>query len=324
MTENLGDDRRAELVGRSSRWRARSRAWRRTAGRSPMRRWRAATSATQMERSIESVAQLARRADELARRVSADAEEGGAAVAALDPGHRPAARGDVAVVVGDEGDGQAHQRHQLDRRHHQPDRRAHQPAVAERLDRSGARRRRRPRLRGGGRGDSQPRRSLGQGHRRHRGDHQGPAGRGAGRGHAHPTEGLRVADDSNAIAEDRRGRAAQDPVGHHRDGRPRRRRSRARPTSSATAGKAVARAVAATAEQARLVADGHRASRPIGRDASCRAPAQMRKVAQEVTKAVTEQGRASRDIMKAAQSDRAAVASRSARRPRSRRQRPTS
>jgi methyl-accepting chemotaxis protein len=40
----------------------------------------AATAATQMERSIESVAGMARRADELSRRVAADAKEGGESV----------------------------------------------------------------------------------------------------------------------------------------------------------------------------------------------------------------------------------------------------
>jgi methyl-accepting chemotaxis protein len=113
-------------------------------------------------------------------------------------------------------------------------------------------------------------------------------------------EGLRVADDSNAIAETGASGLRKilsgitetvDLVGQI-----------ARATDEQRqAGKAVTHAVASTADQSKMVAES--TSQQSSAAASIvQGTAQMRKVAQEVTKAVTEQGRASRDIMKAAQS----------------------
>jgi methyl-accepting chemotaxis protein len=66
-----------------------------------------------------------------------------------------------------------------------------------------------------------------------------------------------------------------------------------------TAGQTVAAAIGATTEQARVIAAAT-AEQASGASQIVQATGQMRKIAQEVTKAVAEQGRASRDIMKAA------------------------
>ena len=80
MSENLAHDRRAERRvdrrdGALGAERGAERPADRRVGARPRPR-----PATQMERSIESVASLAGRADALTRRVSADAQEGGSAV----------------------------------------------------------------------------------------------------------------------------------------------------------------------------------------------------------------------------------------------------
>ena len=68
-----------------------------------------------------------------------------------------------------------------------------------------------------------------------------------------------------------------------------------------TTGRSTAVAVAATAEQARLV--GAATSEQVTAvSAIVQRTGQMRKISQEVTKAVSEQGRAARDILKASQS----------------------
>ena len=114
-------------------------------------------------------------------------------------------------------------------------------------------------------------------------------------------EGLRVADDSNAIAETGAAGLRKILSGVTRDrrsGRPD--RARDRRAAPGRQGRDARR------RPRRPIRPGWWPKRPANRaqprHRSCRAQAQMRKVAQEVTKAVTEQGRASRDIMKAAQS----------------------
>ena len=100
---------------------------------------------------------------------------------------------------------------------------------------------------------------------------------------------------------DRRRRTAQDP----RRASPRPStwsgRSRAPPTNSAQAGKAVSARGGGRPRSRPSWWPKRPASRAIAATPIVQGTAQMRKVAQEVTKAVTEQGRASRDIMKAAQ-----------------------
>jgi methyl-accepting chemotaxis protein len=68
-----------------------------------------------------------------------------------------------------------------------------------------------------------------------------------------------------------------------------------------TAGQSVVTAIAATTDQARVIA-ASTAEQATVANGIVQATAQMRKIAQEVTKAVAEQTRASRDIIKAAQS----------------------
>ena len=188
----------------------------------------------------------------------------------------------------------------IDRRHHQPDRRADQSAVAERLDRGGARRRRRPRLRGRRRGDPQPRRPLGEGDRR-----TSPASSRRCRKSSQDAVGARTT-------------ACASPTRATRLPRPARRAARRSWPASARSPAWSAQIARATDEQrhgGQTVVDApspRRPSRPgwsprrppsrrPPRRASSRRPAQMRKIAQEVTKAVAEQGRAARDILKAAQ-----------------------
>ena len=277
----------------------------RTAGGSPTWRDGAATSADAdgaLDRVGRDAGAAGRRGH--ARASRATREEGGADGAALDPGHRAAARGDGRsrpTVMREMGKRTSDIT--LDRRHHQPDRRAHQPAVAERLDRGGARRRRRPRLRGRRRGDPQPRRSLGQGDRRHRRRSSRRCRRWRRTRSTASNEGLRVADESNALAETGAAGLQQDPrpacpkrstlVGADRARHRRAAHGAARPSS--TRDRRDDRAGAGWSPR-------RPASRRPPRARSCRRPAQMRKIAQEVTKAVAEQGRASRDIIKAAQS----------------------
>ena len=113
-------------------------------------------------------------------------------------------------------------------------------------------------------------------------------------------DGLRVADESNTLAE--RGAAglrkilagvgeSTGVVGA----------DRARDRRAAVARRRRwSRAVSATAEQARLVAAGT-AEQAAAAGSIVQATAQMRRIAQEVSKAVGEQGSAARDIIKAAQ-----------------------
>ena len=230
----------------------------------------------QMERSIQSVARSRTQADEVTRRVARDAEEGGATVQRSIQGigrmrDSMAQSATVMREMGKRTDDITH-----DRRHHQPDRRAHQPAVAQRLDRSGARRRCRARLRGRRRGDPQPGRSIGEGDRRHRRDHQGAAGSGAGRGAGVERRPARRRREQRA-GRDRRGRAQEDPrrrlgeiagvVGadraRHRGAANRRRSRWSTPVSAAS-------------EQARLDGGVDRRAGHRPRRASCRRPAQMR------------------------------------------------
>ena len=142
----------------------------------------AATSATQLDRASQSVATLAKEADDITRRASQEAKEGGASVQRSIQGFAQGQGLDDAVGDGHSRDGQTGQRHQQHRRHDRPDCRANQSPVAECLDRSGARRGCRPRIRGRRRGDSQSGRSIGEGDVGHRGDHQSaPGGRARGR-----------------------------------------------------------------------------------------------------------------------------------------------
>ena len=135
----------------------------------------AATSATQLRAHEPVGGALAKDADEATRRAEPRRGGGRRQHSAIDSGLRPRPRIGGAVDDGDPRDGQAGEQHQRHRRHHQPDCGAHQPAVAQRLDRSGARRRRGPRLRRRGGGDPQPGRPVCQGDGRHRGHHQGAA-----------------------------------------------------------------------------------------------------------------------------------------------------
>ena len=114
------------------------------------------------------------------------------------------------------------------------------------------------------------------------------------------TESLRIADESNTVAEagaaglrkilagvgDTAGLVGQ--IARASD-------------EQRTAGRSVTAAITATSEQARVVATAT-AEQATAAGTIVQSTGQMRKIAQEVSKAVTEQGRASRDIMKAAQS----------------------
>ena len=122
---------------------------------------------------------LAKEADEITRRASQEAKEGGASVQRSIQGFARVKDSMTQSADGHPRDGQAGQRDQQHRGHHRPDCRAHQSAVAERVDRGGARRRCGPGIRRRGRGDSQPGGSLGEGDLRHRRHHQGAAGSGA-------------------------------------------------------------------------------------------------------------------------------------------------
>ena len=258
----------------------------------------AATAATQMERSIESVACLASRADTLARRVSADAQEGGAAVerSIQGIGRLRDAMSQSSTVMKEMGKRTSDITSIV----------ATINMIAERTNllslnasieaaRAGD----------AGRGFAVVAEEI-----RNLADRSAKATADiaaiikglqdvAQDAIAASAEGLRVADDSNAIAETGAAGLRKilsgvtetvDLVGQI-----------ARATDEQRqAGKAVTHAVASTADQAKLVAEA------TGQQSSAAASivqgtAQMRKVAQEVTKAVTEQGRASRDIMKAAQ-----------------------
>ena len=159
---------RAELQRRSSRCRARSRAWRRAASALPSRRRPPSTSAAEMERSVQAVSTLARQADEMTRRVAAKPKTAAPTIQRSIQGIARMRESMAQSALGDARDGEADRRHHDHRRHHQPDRRTHQPAVAQRVDRGGAGRRCRPRVCRRRRGDSQPGRSVGQGDGRHR------------------------------------------------------------------------------------------------------------------------------------------------------------
>ena len=184
--------------------------------------------------------------------------------AALDPGLRPGQGVDGAVGHRHPRDGQAGQRDQQHRGHDQPDRRADESAVAERVDRGGARRRRGPRVRGRRRGDPQPRRPLGQGDGRHRRRSSRRFRKWRSEAVDASNEGLRVVDQSNAQAEEgARGWARSSTVSQRRPASsarspgPARSSARRRGTSlaaiTAHRGTGAARLPRATDEQARAV-----------------------------------------------------------------------
>ena len=287
---------------RPKNWRGRSRASRRAARRISDAASAAATSATELDRASQSVATLAKEADEITRRASRDAEEGGVSVQRSIQGFGRVRESmtQSATVIREMG--KRAQRHQQHRRHHQPDRRADEPAVAERVDRGGARRRRRPRICRRRRGDPEPGRSVGQGDVRHRRDHQGAAGGGAGGGRRRPTRGCGSIDESNVQADEGakglrkildgvdRGDAGRRPDHPGRDEQ--------REAAEARRG--------GDHRDRRTGAAGRRRDRRAGEvgDGLVQANAQIRKTTQEVKKAMAEQARAARDILKAAQNTR--------------------
>jgi len=112
-------------------------------------------------------------------------------------------------------------------------------------------------------------------------------------------DGLRVADDSNTLAESGAAGLRKILSGVNESVELVAQIARAT-EEQRTAGKSVAQSVASTADQAKLVADAT-TQQATAAGQIVQGTSQIRKVAQEVTKAVTEQGRASRDIMKAAQ-----------------------
>ena len=186
----------------SRRRRARWRAWRRTPRRSRESVESAATSATQLDRSIRGVALLVGEARELSQRVTRDAEEGGQAIDRSIEGLDARARVDGAVGRRREGSRQARRGHHVDRRHDQPHRRADEPALAERVDRSGARRRSGPRIRRRRRRDSQPRRPLGEGDGGHRRRSSRRCRASCRTRSTSSAEGQRVAEESGRLAAD--------------------------------------------------------------------------------------------------------------------------
>ncbi len=258
----------------------------------------AASSATQMEKSIEAVASLSSRTDTLARRVSADAQEGGAAVerSIQGIGRLREAMSQSSSVMKEMGKRTTDITSIV----------ATINMIAERTNllslnasieaaRAGD----------AGRGFAVVAEEI-----RNLADRSAKATADiaaiikglqdvAQDAITASTEGLRVADDSNAIAETGAAGLRKilsgitetvDLVGQI-----------ARATDEQRqAGKAVTHAVASTADQAKLVAEAT-GQQGLAATSIVQGTAQMRKVAQEVTKAVTEQGRASRDIMKAAQ-----------------------
>ena len=301
-----GGDRRAERAPRPSSCRGRCRASRRAAQRISDAADAAATSATQLERTSQSLA-LARQGGRRDRRARAsrDAEEGGVSIQRSIQGFGRVRESMAQSTDGDPRDGQARQRHQQHRRHDQPDRRADQPAVAERLDRSGARRRRGPRVRGRGRGDPQP-------------------GRPVGQGDADIAGIIKALQEVAQEAVTRRTRACASST------RATCRRRRA-PTGlrkildGVTEATQVVAQIARAAEEQREAAKnvvgadhddrragapgrrGHRGAGEGGDGRWCRRTAQIRKTTQEVKKAMAEQARAARDILKAAQSHQGSV-----------------
>jgi methyl-accepting chemotaxis protein len=113
------------------------------------------------------------------------------------------------------------------------------------------------------------------------------------------TESLRVADESNVLAESGAAglRKILSGVGETTQfvGQIARATDEQR-----TAGRAVVTAIDSTLDQAKQVA-ASTAEQSTAVTTIVKSTGQMRKIAQEVTKAVSEQGRASREIMKAAQ-----------------------
>jgi methyl-accepting chemotaxis protein len=114
------------------------------------------------------------------------------------------------------------------------------------------------------------------------------------------TEGLRIADDSNTVAESGAAGLRKILAGVTETGELVGQIARAA-DEQRVVGKTLAEAIATNAVQAKLVAES------TGQQSSAAASivqgtTQMRKVSQEVNKAVAEQTRASRDIMKAATS----------------------
>jgi methyl-accepting chemotaxis protein len=112
-------------------------------------------------------------------------------------------------------------------------------------------------------------------------------------------DGLRVADDSNTLAESGVGGLKKIMTGVGELTGVVGEISRAA-DEQRTAAQAMVTAVSATAEQARLVASGTSEQSTVAASIA-QATGQMRRVAQEVSKAVGEQGTAARDIIKAAQ-----------------------
>ncbi len=265
------------------------------------RRHRCGRSATQLER-IDRIGRRSgpprRRADDAGCPRCRGRRGRGPAV---DPGDLALAGIDVAVVQVMSEMGKRTTDIGIDRRHHQPDRRADQSPVAECLDRSGASRRRGPRVCGRRRRDPQPGRPVGEGHGRHRRDHQGTAGGRPGRDDARRTKGS--ASPTTAARWRRAARRVS-------------RKILAGLAETATlgqsdrAGDRRAAGGGADCRQQRLPRRPNRPGRSRPRPPSrstiaiqlVQATGQMRKIAQEIAKAVAEQGRAARDVIKAAQS----------------------
>ena len=131
--------------------------------------------------------------------------------------------------------------------------------------------------------------------------HQGAAGSRAGRGRRRPTTACASPTRATRWPRPAPPGCKKILAGVDRDGDAGRRRLRARPTSSETPGRRSSTRDRRRPPSRRGWSPPRPPSRRPPRPASCRRPAQMRKIAQEVTKAVAEQGRAARDIIKAAQ-----------------------
>ena len=117
---------------------------------------------------------------------------------------------------------------------------------------------------------------------------------------ASSAESVRVADDSNAVAETGAAGLRKILAGIG-DTVTLVSQIAAATSEQRTAGRSVGAAIAATAEQAKLIA-ASTAEQATAATAVVHSTGQMRKIAQEVTKAVSEQSRAARDVLKASQS----------------------
>jgi methyl-accepting chemotaxis protein len=112
-------------------------------------------------------------------------------------------------------------------------------------------------------------------------------------------DGMRIADESNAMAEAGAAGLKKILAGVSETAQLVAQIARAT-DEQRSAGQAVVIAITATNEQSRQVAAAT-AEQSAAAGSIVQATSEMRKIAQEVTKAVSEQGRAARDILKAAQ-----------------------